>query len=206
MFKTISENITEELVEKKSKFIADVFYVESIRDAEEKIKEIEKKYYDARHHCYAFSIYEEGGVTNRFSDDGEPSGTAGGPMLNIITQKNLSNILVVVTRYFGGILLGTGGLVKAYSGAFQKALEKATIIDKDLGIEATIVVSYSDQDKAKYYLEQNSINIVGTSYEEAVTITVELTKEKYNAIKENIQNLNFKIENIEIIKEKYIKI
>lgn len=206
MFKTISENITKELVEKKSKFIADVFYVESVEEAEEKIKEIEKKYYDARHHCYAFSIYEDSGVVNRFSDDGEPSGTAGGPMLNIINQKNLSNILVVVTRYFGGILLGTGGLVKAYSGAFQKALEASNIVEKDLGLEISIVVSYADQDKAKYYLEQNSINIVNISYEETVNITCEITKEKLNTIRDNMQNLNFKIEKIEEIKEKYIKI
>lgn len=206
MFKTISENITEELVEKKSKFIADVFYVESVEEAEEKIKEVEKKYYDARHHCYAFSIYEDSGVVNRFSDDGEPSGTAGGPMLNIINQKNLSNILVVVTRYFGGILLGTGGLVKAYSGAFQKALEASNIVEKDLGLEISIVVSYADQDKAKYYLEQNSINIVNISYEETVNIACEITKEKLNTIRDNMQNLNFKIEKIEEIKEKYIKI
>lgn len=206
MFKTISENITEELVEKKSKFIADVFYVESVEEAEEKIKMIEKKYYDARHHCYAFSIYTDAGVVNRFSDDGEPSGTAGGPMLNIITQKNLSNILVVVTRYFGGILLGTGGLVKAYSGAFQKALDASNIIDKDLGLEVNIVVSYSDGEKAKYYFDQNNINIVGNIYEELVTYTVEITKEKLDNIRNNIQNLNFKIEKIDEIKEKYIKI
>ena len=146
-----------------------------------------------------FFLYEDSGVVNRFSDDGEPSGTAGGPMLNIINQKNLSNILVVVTRYFGGILLGTGGLVKAYSGAFQKALEASNIVEKDLGLEISIVVSYADQDKAKYYLEQNSINIVNISYEETVIITCEITKEKLNTIRDNMQNLNFKIEKIEEI-------
>lgn len=84
MFKTIKEKTLAELTEKKSKFIANAFYVESLEEAEKIIKEVNKKYFDARHNCYAFSIYEETGITNRFSDDGEPSGTAGGPMLNIL--------------------------------------------------------------------------------------------------------------------------
>ena len=105
MFKTIDENVTYELVQKKSRFIADVFYVESKEEAEAKIKEIKRKYHDAKHHCFAYSIFEENGRLDRFSDDGEPSGTAGSPMLNILTSNNLSNIVAVVTRYFGGILL-----------------------------------------------------------------------------------------------------
>lgn len=105
MFKTIEENVTFELVEKKSRFIADIFYVETKEDAEEKIKELKKKYYDAKHHCFAYSVFEENGRLDRFSDDGEPSGTAGSPMLNILTSNNLSNVVAIVTRYFGGILL-----------------------------------------------------------------------------------------------------
>lgn len=105
MFKTIEENVTFELVEKKSRFIADIFYVETKEDAEEKIKEVKKKYYDAKHHCFAYSVFEENGRLDRFSDDGEPSGTAGSPMLNILTSNNLSNVVAIVTRYFGGILL-----------------------------------------------------------------------------------------------------
>ena len=131
MFKTISENVSSEIVEKKSKFIANIFYVESVEEAEEKIKEIKKKYYDARHNCFAFSVYTEDGNIDRFSDDGEPSGTAGSPMLAILKAQNLSNILVVVTRYFGGILLGTGGLTRAYSSAAINAIEKGNLIKKE---------------------------------------------------------------------------
>lgn len=121
MFKTIKEeNVQAEIVEKKSKFIANVFYVETSRDAEEIIKNINKKYYDARHNCYAYSVKNPNESIKRFSDDGEPSGTAGAPMLNIIEKNNISNILIIVTRYFGGILLGTGGLVRAYSEATIK--------------------------------------------------------------------------------------
>ena len=120
MFKTISNNTTAEIIEKKSKFIANIFYVESVEEAENKIKEVKKKYFDARHNCYAYSIFSENGIINRCSDDGEPSGTAGAPMLNIINSKELTNILVIVTRYFGGILLGTGGLVRAYTSSMQE--------------------------------------------------------------------------------------
>ena len=131
MFKAIKENVSAEIVEKKSKFIANIFYVETREEAENVIKDINKKYHDARHNCYAYRIIENGQTVQKASDDGEPSGTAGAPMLNIISKKNLNNILVVVTRYFGGILLGTGGLVKAYSSAVTKALENASIVDKN---------------------------------------------------------------------------
>ena len=105
MFKSIEGNVSAEIVEKKSKFIANVFYVKNVKEAEEIIKKIRKKYYDSRHNCFAYRVYSKDGVIQKFSDDGEPSGTAGSPMLNILESKNLSNILVVVTRYFGGILL-----------------------------------------------------------------------------------------------------
>ena len=114
-FFTIKENVLAEIVEKKSKFIANLFYIESQQEAEKIIKQIKKKYYDARHNCIAYRVIENDSVIEKSSDDGEPSGTAGAPMLNILQKNNLCNVLVVVTRYFGGILLGTGGLVRAYS-------------------------------------------------------------------------------------------
>ncbi len=123
MFKTIENEGIAQIVEKKSKFIAHAFYVESINEAEEYLGKIRKKYYDARHNCYAYRINVEDETYEKQSDDGEPSGTAGAPILNILKKKELSNVLVVVTRYFGGILLGTGGLVKAYSEAAISAVE-----------------------------------------------------------------------------------
>lgn len=125
MFKSIKENSTAEVVEKKSKFIANIFYVESREEAENIIKEINKKYHDARHNCYAYRVITSEGIIEKASDDGEPSGTAGAPMLNILSKNELLNVLVIVTRYFGGILLGTGGLVKAYSESCSLGLEKA---------------------------------------------------------------------------------
>lgn len=206
MFKTIRENTSAEIVQKKSKFIGNIFYIESVEEAEQIIKQINKKYFDARHNCYAFSVYTENGIINRFSDDGEPSGTAGGPMLNILNSNGLSNVLVIVTRYFGGILLGTGGLVRAYSDAVVKSLENAVIINKDLGIEAEFEVSYSDLQKLQYYFEKNDIKILNSDFYTNVKVTFEITKEKYKQILENKQNLTFAIINASIKTDKYIEI
>lgn len=206
MFKTIKENSTSEIVEKKSKFIANSFYVESVEEAEKYIKEINKKYFDSRHNCYAFSVYTKNGIINRFSDNGEPSGTAGGPMLNIILSKKLSNVLVIVTRYFGGILLGTGGLVRSYSEATQNVLLEDNFINKDIGLEAKFEVPYSDFEKIKYYFSQNNINILSFNFIENVEIIFEILEKDLNKIIENIQNLNFKIIKKEVLKEKYIEV
>lgn len=204
MFKSIEENTTAEIVEKKSKFIANLYYIESVEEAEELIKQANKKYFDARHNCYAFSVCTENGIVNRFSDDGEPSGTAGGPMLNILISQNLSNVLVIVTRYFGGILLGTGGLVKAYTEATISALDNANIVQKELGKEAKFVVTYSDLEKLKYYLKQNEVKIVDCIYEENVEVIVEITQEKFDKTVEQKQNLNFNLLNYEILRSKFI--
>lgn len=208
MFKTINKNISAEIVEKKSKFIANVFYVETVEEAEEKVKEIKKKYFDARHNCYAFSVFTKEGIINRFSDDGEPSGTAGSPMLNILNSKGLTNVVVIVTRYFGGILLGTGGLVRAYTGAMQEALSQIEEVCKDLGLEAKLQITYSDLEKLKYYLKQNEIDITNIEYNETVEVYVDITQEKYNNIlkAQEKYELNFELLRTEVLKEKYIVI
>ena len=206
MFKTINQNISAEIVEKKSKFIANVFYVETVEEAEEKVKEIKKKYFDARHNCFAYSVFTKDGIVNRFSDDGEPSGTAGGPMLNILNGKELTNLVVIVTRYFGGILLGTGGLTRAYTGATQEALGKLEEVYKDLGLEVKLITTYPEFEKLKYYLKQNQIEITNTEYNEKVEVFVDITEEKYNNIlkaKEKYE-LNFELIGTDVLNEKYI--
>ena len=204
MFKTIDQNIEAEIVEKKSKFIANVFYVESVEEAEEYIRKIKKEHKLARHNCYAFSVFSREGITDRFSDDGEPSGTAGAPMLNIISSKKITNILVVVTRYFGGILLGTGGLVRAYTGAFQEALDKVNIIEKELGKFVRFIVSYQDLEKFKYYLKQNDIDIVNSNFTENVEVEVDITEKKLEELELRLNDLNFNIIERIILEDKYI--
>lgn len=141
--KTISENVTEQIVEKKSKFICDLIYVSSEKEVEESLQKIRKKYYDAKHHCFAYRLQNKNGILEKSSDDGEPSGTAGAPMLNLLAKNNLANCLAVVTRYFGGILLGTGGLVRAYSEVTKKSIQSANFVEEYLRNrnESNIIIS-----------------------------------------------------------------
>lgn len=206
-FKTIKENVTAQVVEKKSKFIANIFYIETIEEADRIIKETKKKYHDARHNCFAY-ILETGeeGLLVKYNDDGEPSGTAGAPMLNIIANEGLSNVLVIVTRYFGGILLGTGGLVRAYSEAVKEALKLAHYIEKSIGYVVQMETEYNDLDKIKYYTKQKNIKITDTNYAENVVLTIETRKEILEELTNNSKNMNFKIIKYKILEEKNIEI
>ena len=167
-FITILKDEEAEIVEKKSKFIANIFQVKSVEEAEERIKLIKKKYHDARHNCVAYRVFENDKVFEKSSDDGEPSGTAGGPMLNILQKNNLCNVVVIVTRYFGGILLGTGGLVRAYSDAAQKAIEKGIKVYKVKGVEFEIKLDYSNLEIFKHYCKNNDIKITNIEYGEDI--------------------------------------
>ena len=138
MFKSIETEAEGIIIEKKSKFIANIYYVENEKEAEDILNSIRKKYYDARHHCFAYRIHIDGQTISKQSDDGEPSGTAGGPILNILEKRGIANVLLVVTRYFGGVLLGTGGLVKAYSDAAKEAINNSNIIEKEEGYEVEV--------------------------------------------------------------------
>lgn len=205
-FKTIKENVTTEIEEKRSKFIASIFYVENVAQVEEKIKEVKKKYYDARHNCFAY-IINECGVLKRFSDDGEPSGTAGVPILNVIEKNGLCNVLIIVTRYFGGILLGAGGLVRAYTEAAVKSVEEGGFVFQEKGFELEIEIAYQDLEKFKYYCNKNNIKVINTKYEENIKCIIEVTEdEKDGMLKDN--NYDEKKPNIlyfNILREKYIR-
>ena len=191
-FKAIKENTSAKIIEKKSKFIANVFYVESIEEAEQYIKDIKKEYHDAKHNCFAYAIETpEGGIAVKYNDDGEPQGTAGAPILKLILEKGLSNILVIVTRYFGGILLGTGGLVRAYSGVVEEALRKAQIIEKARGYEVKIQVNYDNLENLRYHLEKMNIKILKVEYSEKIEITIDILK---NNLEEITKNNKLKIE------------
>ena len=202
---TIKENVSAQIVQKKSKFIANLFYVQNEYEAEKKIKEIRKKYHDAKHHCYAYSIMNKDGILTRMSDDGEPSGSAGMPMLNILVKKQIVNVLVIVTRYFGGILLGTGGLVKAYSDATLAAIEKASFVKEEFGYEIELILDYPDFEKIKYYLQKNNINITNISYNEKINCRIELTNTQKDKMIFLIENETFKIQKYNILQEKLIK-
>ena len=205
MFYTIEEKISSELIEKKSKFIADLIPIENKEEAENKIKEIKKKYYDAKHHCFAYITFDEARKKiERCSDDGEPSGTAGSPMLELLRGKKLCNVLIIVTRYFGGILLGTGGLVRAYAGATKLALDGAKLIEKQEGKELEVSLEYGQVENFKYYCRKEKIKIVKEEYFDNVIIYIELSNEKSEKMKKEIDNFTLKILKINKMEEKYI--
>jgi len=204
MFQTIEENIETEIVEKKSKFIANLIYVTSEEMTEEELQKVRKKYHDARHNCYAYRIQKENNFLTKSSDDGEPSGTAGAPMLNLLIQQNLGNVLIVVTRYFGGILLGTGGLVRAYTEATQKAIEKASLVKEEPGLLVEIEVTYPQTDFVKYYFKKEKIEIQDILFEEMVKFLLVMTKLEYEEILKE-EKTKFKIETAKILEEKNIR-
>ena len=203
-FFTIKENVQAEIVEKKSKLIANLFYIENIEEAEKIIKETRKKYFDARHNCIAYRVIEDGQIIERFSDDGEPSGTAGAPMLNILQKNGYVNVLIVVTRYFGGILLGTGGLVRAYSDSLTLAIEKSIKIEKRLGNQLEVIVDYSELDNFKYYCRNNKINIIESTFEEKIICKIEMENDKKEKLIEDFNTKKVKIIEYKELCKKYI--
>ena len=167
--KTVYAGGEGEIVEKKSRFIATVRPVSSEEEAVAFINEMKKKYWDARHNCSAFVIGDRQEIS-RCSDDGEPAQTAGRPMLDVLLKEEIHNVCVVVTRYFGGTLLGTGGLVRAYQKATQTGLENSVIIDKQIGRKLTIGTDYNGLGKLQYLIAQNGLTLIDTVYTEKVEL------------------------------------
>lgn len=205
-FKTILEkNTTAEIIEKKSRFIANLFYVETPQEAENKIKQIKKKYYDAKHNCFAYITLNGNEIQKKCSDDGEPSGTAGAPMLEILEKQSIYNVVVIVTRYFGGILLGTGGLVRAYSDSLKETIKKSTLVEQEPGYEAEIKLPYADFEKFKYYCNKNNINIINSEYLDFIICKIEVNDAEKNRLEiEFREQNNFKIMTFDIIRQKNI--
>ncbi len=203
-FLTVQEEEQIQIVEKKSKFIAEIHPVSNIQQVENKIKDIKKKYYDAKHHCIAYRIIDEGRVVERASDDGEPSGTAGAPMLNLLKGNNLCNVVVVVTRYFGGILLGTGGLVRAYSEATNLVIQKSKLVCKTGGFEITLKLDYSNLDTFSYYCKNNNIKILNIEYAENISIKIEMETDKKEILMKDIENKKINVIEIVEIKRKLV--
>ena len=182
----VLEGGSGEIEEKKSRFIADIIPVHAEEEALAFIAAAKKKYWDARHNCFAYIIGERGQL-KRCSDDGEPQGTAGRPMLDVLEGENLTDVVCVVTRYFGGTLLGTGGLVRAYSGAVREGLKNCRVLTRKQGILLSIRTDYNDLGKIQYLLGQNNIPTMDSVYADTVELKVVVEENRSAFLKEALR-------------------
>lgn len=184
-YKTVYEGGEGEIVIKKSRFIATVRPVKSEEEALAFISEMKKKYWDASHNCPAYVLGEQFQV-QRMSDDGEPGGTAGKPMLDVLLGEEIHDAAVVVTRYFGGTLLGTGGLVRAYSKAVQEGLANSIVITKYQGARMQLAMDYTALGKIQYILGQRKIAVLNTVYEDTVRMEILVPEDEIGIVSAEI--------------------
>jgi uncharacterized YigZ family protein len=186
-YRTLAETATAEIKVVDSRFIADAFPVESVEAAEAQIESVRAREHQARHHCTAYRIGVEGD-TFRYNDDGEPSGTAGPPILRHIDGRELTNTLVVVTRYFGGTKLGTGGLVRAYGDAADAVLDRATIVERIVRTPIRIRFDYADTTPANRVLRQFDTEVQARDFSDVTELTVGVRRSDVEAFQEAFTN------------------
>ncbi len=184
-YNIIYEAGSGEIVEKKSRFIAHIYPVDSIEEAEQIKEQIKKKYWDARHNCTAYVIGKNNEI-QRYDDDGEPSGTAGKPMLDILLSSELRNCIVVVTRYFGGVLLGTGGLIRAYQAAVKGGLQNTKVVKVHKGIQIGIQTDYTGLGKIQYITANEGAYIKETEYLENVNLSIIIEENSYGIFEKKV--------------------
>jgi len=187
---------------KKSRFIAHVSPVNSVDEAVDFVTSIKKEYYDARHNCYAYVLGKDGDVV-KYSDDGEPAQTAGLPIYNVIKEMKIRNVCVVVTRYFGGTLLGAGPLSRMYVEAAKLGLEASEKGMMRYGIEAKIESDYSDGEKVRRFLEKEGIEVLNTYYTDKVTTVIRMGAEGFENLSKSIISLTASKAEISKISDAY---
>ena len=182
---TVKEEAQSEIVEKRSRFICTLAHIDTEDDALSFITRIRKKYYDARHNCSAYILGDRGEIT-RSSDDGEPQGTAGRPMTDVLTGASLSFSAAVVTRYFGGTLLGTGGLIRAYTQAVKQCLESASLIKMIRAVRFRAEVGYGDLNMLLKVISTGNIKQISSDYGETIVFTLQVPEEDLDSVLKKI--------------------
>ena len=203
-YKAVDKEFQELIVIQKSKFITTLVPINSQEDAQEKLNLIKKKYSDATHNCYAY-ISSENAIEQRFSDDGEPQGTAGVPILEVLKKKGVYMTLCVVTRYFGGVKLGANGLIGAYSSCAASAIDKAEIVEYKFSNNVEIEIDYSIYKKVQEAVEKNEGQVQNVEYGNSVKIQCVIPQENYEMAKGDIVNITSGQAKIEIKNTKYNK-
>lgn len=192
-YKTIHKSSESKIEIKKSKFIGRAFTCENEEEALKHIEETSKEFYDASHTAYAYIIGKDAKI-QKFNDDGEPSGTAGLPILNYLKTEELRNLLVTVTRYYGGTKLGKGGLIRAYSGSARETINNNIIVTKKIVVETHIIISYNQYGGIENLLQNENLIIKNKEFKEDVTIKILIQEEDLDKIKEKL--INYTSDNI----------
>ena len=187
-FITIKENSYDEFVEKKCTFRTHLVRVTSEEEAREFIQKMKKKHYDATHVCSCYVVGDNNEIT-RANDDGEPSGTAGAPMLDVLVKNEIKNVCATVIRYFGGTKLGTGGLVRAYGGGVINALKNATLVERKDALEIRLELDYSLNGKIEYEIEKTNFIVNNLEYTDKIIYTIYVMEEDYYSFQSWIANL-----------------
>ena len=187
-YSTVLSSASAEIVIEKSRFIGQSFHVEDLEETENIIKEVKKKYYDATHNCFAYIIGEDMSIA-KASDDGEPSSTAGVPMLEVMKKLNLTNTLVIATRYFGGIKLGASGLIRAYAKTAKISLEANSIVNKDVFNRIILEIDYSLIGRIQKFLENNQIIYDAPVFTEKVEFILYAKDEKIEDLQKDILDI-----------------
>ena len=203
-YRAVDKEFEELIVIQKSKFITTLVPILSQEDAQEKLNIIKKKYSDATHNCYAY-ISSENAIEQRFSDDGEPQGTAGVPILEVLKKKGVYMTLCVVTRYFGGIKLGANGLIGAYSSCAASAIDKAEIVEYKFSNDIEVDIDYSIYKKVQETIEKNDGQVTNIEYGNSVKLRCIIPIENYDTAKESVINITSGQAKIEIKNTKYNK-
>lgn len=204
-FKTISDIFQGEIVEKKSRFIATIAPASTEEEAVDFVKEMKKKYWDARHNCSAYILGTSQQIMHS-SDDGEPSGTAGKPILNVLSGSNLYDVVCVVTRYFGGTLLGTGGLVRAYTRAVEECLSKAVLKKMVYASQLRIKASYTDVGKLQYMFAQKEAVMLSSDYTDCVVFTLLIPEDRKSELIKSISEATQNKADVEVTETGFFEI
>ena len=203
-YQTINDTTIAEIIIKKSRFICILMPLNQMQDIDTGRDEVRQKYPGANHYCFAYRLRQDGSILERCSDDGEPGGTAGWPMLNVLAQNDLENIIAIVVRYFGGTLLGTGGLVKAYTQSVQLALNKARIINMEYSQKVILTVDYNYYGIFENHLRNIINDLADIQYAEQVKLEIWVAVDKLDTFITKVEDLSLGTANIEIGEQNFI--
>lgn len=205
IYKTIKEIAAAELIIKKSRFIGILFPVSQLQEADKELYFAKQKYPGANHYCFAYRIRQDGNILERCSDDGEPSGTSGWPILNVLQQKELENVLAIVVRYFGGTLLGTGGLVRAYTQSVQSALDATQIANIEYAQKIVVTLGYSHYGSFEKHISNITNHVINIQYSDRVEVEIWIPVDKIADFIKMIDNLSGGTATTELREEGFIQ-